>query len=82
MTSNVQLRHLQTSAKEIEEGAVLAYLHISEMFNRSDPEEFSNSLAIIDKNLAERFARYLLVSCDVISALAAYFFYVARQLTC
>jgi hypothetical protein len=58
MTSNVQLRHLETSPKEIEEGAVLAYMHIAEMFNRSKAEEFSNSLAIMDKNLAEKFARY------------------------
>jgi hypothetical protein len=58
MTSRVQLSHLQTSPKEIEEGAVLAYMHIAEMFNRSKPEEFSNSLAILDKNLADKFARY------------------------
>jgi hypothetical protein len=58
VTSNFQLRHLQTSPREIEEGAVLAYTHIAEMFNRSDAEEFSNSLAIMDKHLAEKFARY------------------------
>jgi hypothetical protein len=57
MTSNVQLRHLQTSPNEIEEGSILAYMHIVEMFNRSNSEEFLNSLAILDKNLAERFAR-------------------------
>ncbi len=33
-------------------------MHIAEMYNRSDAEEFSNSLAIMDKHLAEKFARY------------------------
>jgi hypothetical protein len=57
MTSNVQLRHLQTSAEEIEQGAVLAYLHVAEMFNRSDPKEFLGALNVLDTNLAERFSR-------------------------
>jgi hypothetical protein len=35
----------------------MAYTHLVEMYNRSDPEEFQNALHILDKHLANRFSR-------------------------
>ncbi len=58
MTSNVQLRHISTSREEVELGAVHAYLHIADMFNRANPEEFQKSLEIMDKDLADQFSRF------------------------
>ena len=57
MTSNVQLLHPNTSREEVEFGAVHAYMHIVDMFNRSNPDEFAKALAIMDKDLADEFSR-------------------------
>jgi hypothetical protein len=51
------LKYINTSTGEVELGALHAYMHLAEMFNRSDPQEFANSLEILDKDLAERFSR-------------------------